>query len=519
MEPVPGERGAPSAGRDVVPAAQAALYARAVRRRWWVVLLATGLAVAAAFAVARGGAHRTYDATATVLLTNSEPVDTLLGTSGTHSLDPERDLNTGVGLVTLDRVAEQVRRDLGLSTSAQTLLTQVRAAAVGTSNLVAVTARDAQPALAARLANAFAREYIAFRQRSAQAQYVAAAGLAQAQLASLPPTLRASPRGVGLAHRIQELQVLGTLQTGGVQLVGTATPPTAPVPSKLIFTLVVAGLAGLFVGSLLAIGLDAADGRLRDENEVEALVGRPVVATVPRSGRRRGGWAQSEAYATVAVSLSAGDPGVAPRTIMFVSGDEDSGKTTLTLGVARALAAMGRRVVAVEADLRRPSFERLTGLAPSDGLVGVLTRRTRLADALVDLPAPPGEELFDDPPCVLPAGGTVANPHALLASVAMAELLDEIRGEAELVLIDTPPLGAVSDAVSLVRSVDLCVLVVRLDGSTKDGVRRALRLLGNAGIAVAGVVVLGVSDFGRYPTRPSAGSQTLPAAPHATSSL
>jgi succinoglycan biosynthesis transport protein ExoP len=518
MEPVPGERGAPSAGRDVVPAAQAAVYARAVRRRWWIVVLATGLAVAAALAVGRGSAHRTYDATATVLLTNSEPVDTLLGTSGTRSLDPERDFNTGVGMVTLDQVSEQVRRDLGLSTSSQALLAEVRAAAVGTSNLVAVTARDSQPARAADIANAFAREYIAFRQRSARALYDAAARQAQAQLASLPRAVRAAPRGVALAQRIEQLQVVGALQTGGVQLVGKATRPTAPAPSKLLFTLVVAGLAGIFVGSLLAIGLDAADGRLRDEDEVEALVGRPVIATVPRVGRRNGGWARTEGYATVAVSLSAGDPGIAPRTIMFVSGDQDSGKTTLTLGVARALAAMGRRVVAVEADLRRPSFESLTGLAPSDGLLGVLTGRTRLSEALVELPAPPGELGSDEAPSVLPAGGTVANPHALLAGVRMADLLDEVRAEAEVVLIDTPPLGAVSDAASLVRAVDLCVLVVRLDRSTRDGVRRALRLLDNAGVAVVGVVVLGVASGARYPTG-GVGSRSLAPAPRAASGL
>jgi Mrp family chromosome partitioning ATPase len=92
---------------------------------------------------------------------------------------------------------------------------------------------------------------------------------------------------------------------------------------------------------------------------------------------------------------------------------------------------------------------------------------------------------------VLPAGITVSNPHAVLASERLQVTLLDVRGRADMVLLDTPALGPVSDAVDLAPNVDSCVLVVRLKQTTKEGARRALRTLTEVGVDIAGVVVTG----------------------------
>jgi succinoglycan biosynthesis transport protein ExoP len=230
-------------------------YGGALRRYWLVVLATTLLAAGAALAVSMSK-PKMYDATAKLLITTSEPIDVLSKNTGTRSLDPERDLNTGIELVKLDPVGESVRRKLRLpGVTTPQLLSEVSASPAGNSNVIAIKVRDRSPQRAATIADAFAQEYMLFRRKSARALYLHAAESARAQLAALSPATAAGAEGRELSRHVNELKVASTVQTGGAQLVNGATAPTSPATPRTTFNVAVGLFAGLFLGGLFALGL------------------------------------------------------------------------------------------------------------------------------------------------------------------------------------------------------------------------------------------------------------------------
>jgi uncharacterized protein involved in exopolysaccharide biosynthesis len=129
---------------EVIPAQRAVSNLRTIGRFWWVIAICVLLASATGYEISARQAKR-YDATAKVLLTNSEPVNVLERRTVGSSLDPERDLNTNVDLVKLATVARSVRAQLKLPLNVTELLKEVRAAPEGTSNVISITARDPSP--------------------------------------------------------------------------------------------------------------------------------------------------------------------------------------------------------------------------------------------------------------------------------------------------------------------------------------------------------------------------------------
>ncbi len=177
---------------------------RAVRDRWRLVLLVVGLTTAVALVLSLASEKR-YDATAQLLLRGEEPINSLLDPSSAgRSDDPERDLNTEVELITVGPTAHAVKRRLGLGRSTDDLIDQIKTDTSATSDIVGLRARDRDPVMAARIANAFAEAYVQFRVNSARARYRQAADLAARQLAALSdrrPPVRAGPRPPGAPAR------------------------------------------------------------------------------------------------------------------------------------------------------------------------------------------------------------------------------------------------------------------------------------------------------------------------------
>jgi uncharacterized protein involved in exopolysaccharide biosynthesis len=238
---------------EVIPAQRAVSNLRTIGRFWWVIAICVLLAGVTGYEISARQAKR-YDATAKVLLTNSEPVNVLERRTVGSSLDPERDLNTSVDLVKLTSVAGHVRAQLHLPLRVTELLREVRAAPEGTSNVISITARDKIPARASAIANAFARRYIVVRRQQAQAAYKSAARLAEAQLESLSPA-ESAVRGPALRERLHELEVAGSLQTGNAQLIDPATLPLTAATPRPKMAAAIAAFVGLLVGALFALAL------------------------------------------------------------------------------------------------------------------------------------------------------------------------------------------------------------------------------------------------------------------------
>jgi uncharacterized protein involved in exopolysaccharide biosynthesis len=256
------------AGGDRSPTERVSPHLRSLVRYSWLVVLITAVAAVGAFELSKRQ-PKLYDATAAVLLTNAEPINVLTQSNGLPSGDPERDLNTDVSLVTLDGNARHVLRRLHLKWTPETLLSEVRASLSGTSNVVAITVRDAMPARAAKIADAFASQYVSFRQQNAQAAYQDAANLAARQLQSLSPGAQKSALGVALRTQMRTLETTGALQTGASRVVGVAQVPTLPATPRPKFEAVVAGIAALLVSALLAMGLGVLRGPRLEEKRAE----------------------------------------------------------------------------------------------------------------------------------------------------------------------------------------------------------------------------------------------------------
>jgi succinoglycan biosynthesis transport protein ExoP len=475
-------------------------YLRPVRERWRLVALMVVLTTGIALGVSLSS-EKQYEATAQLLLRRDEPINSLLNpTSAGQSSDPERDLNTEVALIKVAPTARAAQRALGLRRSANALLDQVQTETSSTSDIVRVTARDHDPVLAARIANAFAEAYVQFRVESARARYRQAADLAQRQLLSLSPVARDSAEGRELSSRQRELQIASALQTGGAELVRAASVPASPSRPRPKLS----GAVGLFLGLILGVGaalsLSLFDRRFKDEQEVEEFFGLPVRAAIQRPARRGKPLqdaGQREGYGLLAANLGLLGAGRTNSTVMITSPGPGEGKTSVTLGIARACAQLGLKVIAIEADLRRPAFARYTdvtasAVTASAGLTGVLAGSFVARELIWIDPAtlqhvedPADEGLIG----LLPAGELPANPQRVLSDPAMNSIVHVARSLADVVLIDTAPLGIVNDSAGVVRIVDGVVVVARLNHTTKDAARRTSRTLDSLDAEVLGLVI------------------------------
>ena len=182
------------------------------------------------------------------------------------------------------------------------------------------------------------------------------------------------------------------------------------------------------------------------------------------------------------------------RTLMVASAAPGDGKTTVARHLAAASARVGARVLLLEADLRRPTIARQLGLVSGRGVSDVLIGSVSLAEAThrIELVAPttekPDGHFFD----VLVAGATPPpNPGELIESRAMESLLEQAKGMYDLVVIDTPPLTAVSDAFPLLKKVDGVVIVGRVGRNRRDVAERLHETLTGAGAPLLGVIANG----------------------------
>lgn len=477
-------------------------FSKMLRRRWQLIALVALLTTATALAVSLTS-DKQYDATAKLLLREDEPIDALRDRpSGGGAVDPERENNTKLALIKLETVADRVARRLGLGRDATQLLSKVDASVEGNSDIVAVTVRDPDPRLAAQIANGFAREYVAFRQDAARAGIDKAAALARSRLSSLRPEARASEEGRQLEARLRELEIASSLQTGGAEIVRRATVPSSAATPRPVRT----GLLGIFLGLLFGVGAAAlrelVDRRLRDEVQAQAVLELPILATVPRPVRASntvllsGDREIEEGYGTLAANVVFANRDQELGALLVTSPRAGDGKTSVVFGLAKALRTLGKRVIVVEADLHHPRFVQIWNIEQRGGLSSLLAGVGQLKDELVALDTH-GEGRISNGRgsrasfLVLPAGPVPPNASAMLSRPVMGNIIEQCRKEADIVLVDTAPVGLVHDPLTLVNHVDGVIVVCRLQQTTKDAARRTLRLLGQVGTRIMGVVLTG----------------------------
>ena len=198
-----------------------------------------------------------------------------------------------------------------------------------------------------------------------------------------------------------------------------------------------------------------------------------VTAKSPRS-------AAAEAYRTLRANLQFSSVDRALRLVLFTSPGAGEGKTTVLANLGVAVAESEKRVVLVDCDLRRPGLHTMFGLPLSPGLSNALLEEH--AELPMRATAVPGLS-------VLTAGDPPPNPGEFIASVRLSRLLERLRGEADLTLIDSPPAAVVSDAALLAAAVDGVVLVVSVGQTRRDAAQEAKQRLETAGGRLLGAVL------------------------------
>jgi polysaccharide biosynthesis transport protein len=503
-------------------------YVETLRERARLIIVATVITtlIAVAYVVT---ATKTYEASSDMLVTPVNSSDPVLSSLGLlrESSDPTRDVQTASQLIANIEVARLASKKLDNGESPEELLESVSAEPVANSNIVAVTATEDSPEEAAKVANVFAAAAVEQRTKTMHEEIEERLPRLEAAAANGPETEVVESGGTSVESQVAELKALNAGPDPTMRVQTKAAEPTSPSSPKKTLSIIAGIIAGLIIGIGGAFALQVLDPRLRRESQLRRLYRLPILARVPRARTRTKqpltpGQAApyvDEAYRTLRATLSG------PRRsgeenggrLIFVTGSSsDEGKTTTALNLASSLALLGRRVILIEADLRRPVLSRLLSVNPERGVVTALMERTDIDNFLVTSQyyGPNLKLLVAEPDL---RAGWVAD---LFSSSRAEALIREAQGAAEYVVIDSPPLNEVADGLPLATASDDVLITTRLGRTRLDKLHELGELLEENGIVPSGFVLVGVNRpsagedhyarSGRPPRR--AGAEQLPAA-------
>jgi capsular exopolysaccharide synthesis family protein len=468
-----------------------------VRRRFGVIALCALLVPAAALVLSLIQ-EKEYTATATLLFRDPQLDQKLFGSSFVDDTgDAEREAATNLKLVSLDVVAARTARALGGDFTDGQVSSSIETSSEGQADVVTIEATHTDPRLSARLANTFAEQYIRFRRRADRAKIAEAKRLVQGQLDQLTPEEQATPSARSLRQRLQELQIVTALQTGNAEQVEIAETPTSQSSPRPLRNTAVGAVLGLLLGLAAAFLLERLDRRIRDPEELPEIFGRPTLASIPEVDELAStdtplSPEASEPFRMLRANLRYFNVEKQVRSVLITSSQPGDGKSTVAWNLAVASASAGIPTLLIEADLRRPSFAQWTRSGVRLGLSGLLSHQGDLDEAVQTLSvgARPGGTRSHTLDVIL-SGALPPNPDELIDSTRMREIVDEAQLTYQLVVIDTPPTSAVSDAIPLMNAVSGVIVVGRLGRTTRDSAAQLAHQLQNLEARILGVVVNG----------------------------
>jgi succinoglycan biosynthesis transport protein ExoP len=487
-------------------------YLRVLRRRKWLIALAVILVPLTAVLVSLRQSVL-YEASAEVLLSRQNLAAALTNTEDPlASQQAERVSQTQADVARTPTVAARVLEAARVSGTPQEFLDASSVRPKSDSDLLIFKVRDGERDEAAHLATEYARQFTLYRRELDTVAFKRARRELEARIATLEKNGgQGTPLHDNLLDKEQQLRTLEALQISNAYLIRSATDAEQVRPTP-----VRNGLLGLALGIVLGIGLaflrEALDTRVRSAEEIGERLELPLVARLPeppKRVRREDGLVmlsdprgpQAEAFRILRTNLEFVNLERGARTIMVTSALEAEGKSTTVANLAVACARAGKRVAVVDLDLRRPYLERFFRLEGAPGLTDVALGHVALEEAVVSVPVGESgpnsrmtwngngsvEGLVD----VLAAGPIPPDAGEFVGTHAVAEILQELHKRYDLVLVDSPPLLHVGDAMTLAARVDALLLVTRLSLARRPALDELHRVLDALPAQPLGFVIAG----------------------------
>ncbi|WP_134772036.1 polysaccharide biosynthesis tyrosine autokinase [Ornithinimicrobium flavum] len=420
-------------------------FLSALQQRWRIIV-ATLLIVVSTTAIVTMQTPLVYQSSTRVYLLASGE-----GGSGNAYNMPGSEKETLVQVASSPVVLDAVREQLGLPAGTPI---DVSASTSGDTNLMDVTARSDTPQGAQQIATAVPQELAAVARNFA-------------------PSLAISG------------------QTVEAQVIAPAGTPGSPVEPDIVTNLLLGALAGLLLGIAFAVLRHNVDNRVRTQRDIASLSDRPLLASIPVTDKSEAGHelyvesdpfgAQAEAVRQLRTNMLFVDVTTGGHSFLLTSSLPGEGKTTTTVNLGLSLADSGLKVLVIDADLRHPTVAKTLGLESAVGLTTVLVGAAEPDDVIQQWA---GTNLH-----ILAAGEVPPNPSELLGSGAMRTLFHQLTEQFDFILVDTPPVLPVTDALVVSRLTSGSIMVVASGTTRKRHLAEAMRVLGTADVELGGFVL------------------------------
>jgi succinoglycan biosynthesis transport protein ExoP len=492
-----------------------------ILRRWlWLVILGTGLAAGSAYVVS-ANTQPVYRSTVTMRL---DPATGRLSSEYAGLLVADQLAGTYSQQIKMRPVMEATLEALGLEDriSPGALSGMVTVTPVRDTQLIRVSVEHTDPVMAADIANQIVAVFIDQNQRFEQGRYADLKASLSKQLNLMqgelevtqaaidglgtPPTVedqaelerlnltRSSQQAAysNLLSNFEEIRIAEASESSNIVVAEEAIPYYSPVrPRTRTNTMLAAGL-----GAAIAIGIgfliEYLDDTVKSPEDVTSIVDMPTLGVISqiegRTSKERlitrvaPRSPVSEAYRALRTNIQFASVDGPLKSIMVTSAGPSEGKSTTAANLAVVLAQAGKQVILVDADLRRPIQHRFFELPNSRGLT----------TALLDLEAPVGEHIQDTsvPGLRLMTSSAIPpNPAELLGSQRQADLLAALQDEADIVVVDSPPVLTVTDALIMASRMSGVLLVVEAGATRRAGLLKAMDALMHADGRVLGVTL------------------------------
>ena len=500
-------------------------------RAWLPLMVVAALLGGAAAFVISNMQQKIYESRATLIV--GQALSTV-DPSYTQFLVAESLSGTYAAIATTRPIMQSLIDELSLDTSPGALAGRVRVEAPKDSSFLTITAQDSDPVRAASIANALGRYLIAAApsiqgrevefQESIDKDIAATLALIEVTQARVDALTAVENRTTPQENQLQSLEgrlaslrstyaTLLSFSPGSASnlltVVEPAVPPTDPVLPRTLLNTLLAAAFGLLVVGGVAFLAEQLDDSIKDPDTVREVANLNTLGTIARMKGDRGRSeiyqlatllyprsGAAEAYRTLRSSIEFAAVDAPIRTVLVTSAAPGEGKTVTAANLAVVFAQAGRKVVLVDADLRKPRVHTMFNLSNARGLTTMLRGEAVRPDVV-------SQATEEDNLRVLTTGPLPPNPAELLGSHRMQAVVGLLKESADLVVFDSPPLQAVTDSALLSSFLDGTLLVVDAGRSRRRAVRSASEILTQAGANVLGVVLNRMpakaqADYGGY---------------------